>query len=97
MKRLISKNSDDVVQTVGHNFEVREVTRNGSTRDFVVDDLEHSKGRLVLGIENLKDEGRVETGIRLNFQISCLSKDTVGVKKLEVAHVVEPELVVFLS
>ena len=93
---LVSENSDDVVQTVGHNFEVGEVARNSSTCDFVVDDLEHSKGRSVLGVESLKDEGGVEAGIRLNFQVSCFSKDTVGVKKFEVAQVVEPEFVLIL-
>ena len=57
---FVSENSDDVVQTVGHNFEVREVARNGSTCYFVVHNLEHSEIRLVLGINSLKDEGRVE-------------------------------------
>ena len=96
MEGFVSENSDDVVQTVSHNFEVREVTRNSSTCDFVVDDLEHSKGRSVLGVESLKDEGGVEAGIRLNFQVSCLGQNTVGVEKFEVAHVVEPEFVLIL-
>ena len=97
MVGLVPKHSDDVAQTVRYDSEICEVAGNDSSCYSAVHHLEHSESGLVLGVESLKDESGVEVGVRFDFDICCIGQDTVGVEKLEVTHVVEPQLVLILS
>ena len=87
---LVSEDTDDVVQAIRGDSEVCEVAGNDSTRYFVVHHLEHAESGLVFSVEGLKNKRGVEVGVGFDFNICSISKNTVGIQKLEVTHVVEP-------
>jgi hypothetical protein len=94
---LIPVNADEVVEAFADDSEVGQLGGHRGAGDFVVENSEHSVSGLVLNGEKLEHEVAVETRVRSDFHVHCLSCETVGVQQFEVAHVVQEELVVLLG